>query len=408
MATPISAADSPAQDDDNDISFDVDGDGASILRRTRTRPVKRAIVSDDSEGDIAATPLSTRRQRGRPRIHAPQPKPGRISASVVPADAIQEPLQIEDDETVFALVDEDGERKVDENGRLFGDRAYRLRTFSIIGRGQRLFMLSTEPARCMGYRDSYLFFLRHKTLHRVILDENEKNDLADRGLIPNGYRTRQLAVLTARSVFREFGARSVIGGRRIIDDYWEKEYLRRGFERGALADPEDRLPPPGVEYNRNQFVAWHGASNVYHQQQPQIERRSSRRAPAIDDVNWIIQHAQAASTYNAELSEFRKRMLQGVHEAHTAQWVYPAISQPTSVIWHEVLNGSEDTQGRRIVDTALRIHAPQGAPNLLGVDEAIFASASDDVKAVIREQQELAQFDKDYLKRYADSLTTKI
>lgn len=406
MATPASAGQSSAQEEENDLSLDVDDEGLPSSRRARQRPLKRAILSDDSDGDFASTPLSTRRQRGRPRVQVIQPKPARISASVVPADALQDPPQIEDDENVLALVDEDGERKVDDNGRLFGDRKYRVRTFTLLGRGQRLYMLSTEPARCMGYRDSYLFFLRHKTLHRVILDENEKDDLADRELIPNGYRTRQLAVLTARSVFREFGARSVVGGRRIVDDYWEKEYLRRGFERGTLADPNDRLPPPGVEYNCNQFVAWHGASNVYHTQ-PQIERRSSRRAPAIDDVNWITAHAQAASAYNAELSEFRKRMLRGVHEAHTAQWVYPAISQPDSVVWHEIVDGSEDTRERRIVDTQMCIRIPQGAPCLLDIEESIFETAAHDIKVVIREQQRLARLDQEYFRNYARGLPNK-
>lgn len=401
MATPNSVAQSPAQDDENDLSIEFDEDGVPTSRRGRPRPVKRAILSDDSDGEFASTPLSTRRNRGRPRVQAAQPKTGKISASVVPADAIQEPVQIEDDETVLALVDEDGERKVDDNGVLSGDRQYRVRTFTLLGRGQRLYMLSTEPARCMGYRDSYLFFLRHKTLHRVNLDENEKDDLADRELIPNGYRTRQLAVLTARSVFREFGARSVVGGRRIIDDYWEKEYIQRGFERGTLADPNDRLPPPGVEYNRNQFVAWHGASHVYHTQ-PQSERRSLRRTPAINDVNWITAHAQSASTYNAELSEFRKRMLQGVHEAHTGQWVYPAISQPERVIWREVCNGAEECRKKRIVDTEMCIRAPHGASSLVEVQDYIFATAGEDIKAFIREQQRLAKVDAEYLLNRAD------
>lgn len=396
MATPNSGAQSPT-DYKYEAPFDADEEGTQSPRRVRARLSRRAIVSDDSDNEGPGTPASsTRRQRGRPRVSIAQPKVERVSASVVPDDAIQEPIQIEDDETVLAHVDEDGERKVDENGVLFGDRHYRVRTFTILGRGQRLYMLSTEPARCMGYRDSYLFFLRHKTLHRIILDENEKDDLAERELIPNGYRTRQIAVCTARSVFREFGARIVIGGRRVTDDYWEKEYQRLDYQEGSLADPDDRLPPAGVEYNRNQFVAWHGASNVYHQQ-PHTERRSTRRMPAIDDVNWITAHAQAASVYNAELGEFRKRMLDGVHEAHTAQEVFPAISQPERVVWHEVLDGATECRDQRVVDVAMVIRSTMGGPGgLLDVDISTF-NITPEIENAIREQQRLEAADRGYL-----------
>lgn len=399
MATPVSAGQSPAGDDS--LAFDIDDDGVSSPRRSRTRPLKRAIQSDDSDVETSETP-TTRRRPGRPRVNHPSQKLDKISASVVPPDAIQEPVQVEDDEIVLAHVDEDGERKVDENGALFGDRAYRVRSFTILGRGQRLYMLSTEPARCMGYRDSYLFFLKHKTLNRIILDDNEKNDLADRELIPNGYRTRQIAVVTARSVFREFGARAVIGGRRITDDYWEKEYKKRGFEAGHLADPDDRLPPVGVEYNVNQFVAWHGASNVYHQQ-PHQERRSTRRVPAIDDVNWITAHAQAASSYNAELGQYRRRMLEGVHEAHTGQWVYPAITQTEHFKWHEIADSDQRCEDRRIVDTIMLVRPSlSNRTNLLEVDLDIFATAPQSIKDAIQAQRTLEQLDKKYLQDRVD------
>lgn len=399
MATPVSAGQSPAGDDS--LAFDIDDDGVSSPRRGRPRLNKRAIQSDDSDVETNGTPVA-RRRPGRPRVNTPSNRLDKISASVVPPDAIQEPFQVEDDEIVLAHVDEDGERKVDENGALFGDRAYRVRSFTILGRGQRLYMLSTEPARCMGYRDSYLFFLKHKTLNRVILDDNEKNDLADRELIPNGYRTRQIAVVTARSVFREFGARAVIGGRRITDDYWEKEYKKRGFEAGHLADPDDRLPPAGVEYNVNQFVAWHGASNVYHQQ-PHQERRSTRRVPAIDDVNWITAHAQAASSYNAELGQYRRRMLEGVHEAHTGQWVYPAITQSEQFKWREIESDDSSCENRRIIDTFMLIRPSlSNHTSLLEIDADIFSTASQAIKDAIHAQRDLEHKDRQYLAGRAD------
>ena len=72
--------------------------------------------------------------------------------------------------------DEEGNTKVDEYGNLQGGREYRVRTFKILGRGDRLYMLSTEPARCCGFRDSYLFFAKHPKLYKVVITEAEKMD----------------------------------------------------------------------------------------------------------------------------------------------------------------------------------------------------------------------------------------
>ena len=115
--------------------------------------------------------------------------------------------------------DAEGETKVDKLGHLQGGREYRCRTFEIQGRDGRLYMLSTEPARCIGFRDSYLFFQKHKQLYKIIIDEAAKRDLIDREVIPHSYKGRAIGVVTARSVFREFGAKIVVGGLKIIDDY---------------------------------------------------------------------------------------------------------------------------------------------------------------------------------------------
>ena len=79
--------------------------------------------------------------------------------------------------------DEEGEKKVDKMGNLQGGRDYRVRIFTIKGRGDRQYMLSTEPARCCGFRDSYLFFTKHMQLYKIIIDDAEKRDLIDREII---------------------------------------------------------------------------------------------------------------------------------------------------------------------------------------------------------------------------------
>ena len=193
--------------------------------------------------------------------------------------------------------DPDGETKVSKLGHLQGDREYRCRTFTVLGRGERLYMLSTEPARCVGFRDSYLFFTKHKRLYKIIIDEDEKRDMIERELIPHSYKGRAIGIVTARSVFREFGAQIIVGGKRIIDDYEVAKAKAEGLVEGELADPNDTFRV-GEEYNKNQYVAWHGASSVYHSGAPTVPLQSGKvvdgkkRRVMINDVNWMYEHAR--------------------------------------------------------------------------------------------------------------------
>ena len=204
------------------------------------------------------------------------------------------------DDEVELPEDPEGEEKVDKNGYLQGGREYRVRTFPIEGKGDRLYMLSTEPARCIGFRDSYLFFQKHPALFKIILTEDAKKDLIERSLIPHSYKGRTIGVVTARSVFREFGAKIVIGGKKIMDDYQVKAARANGDVEGEYAVPEDSMPAAGDEYDRNRFVAWHGASAVYHTGGPSVPLASGKavdnkkRKPVITSSNWMLEHARAA------------------------------------------------------------------------------------------------------------------
>jgi chromatin structure-remodeling complex protein RSC7 len=217
----------------------------------------------------------------------------------VPIDKEGNMMDVIDDEV--ALPEEpEGESKVDKLGHLQGGREYRCRTFEILGRKGRLYMLSTEPARCIGFRDSYLFFQKHKQLYKIIIDETAKRDLIEREVIPHSYKGRAIGVVTARSVFREFGARIIVGGRKVIDDYQAEAARRNGDIEGELADPYDVLPKPGEAYNKNQYVAWHGASSVYHSNAPSMPAPTGKGAEAkkrkvvVNDVNWMLEHAREA------------------------------------------------------------------------------------------------------------------
>ncbi|KAI1635171.1 chromatin remodelling complex Rsc7/Swp82 subunit-domain-containing protein [Biscogniauxia mediterranea] len=131
--------------------------------------------------------------------------------------------------------DEAGEKKVMPNGQLLGGREYRCRTFLVPERGDKLFMLATECARVLGYRDSYLLFNKNRSLYKIIANQVEKDDLVQQEILPFSYRSRQIAIVTARSMFRQFGSRVIVNGRRVRDDYWEGKARKQGFTEADLA-----------------------------------------------------------------------------------------------------------------------------------------------------------------------------
>jgi len=96
-------------------------------------------------------------------------------------------------------------------------------------------MLATECARVLNYRDSYLLFNKNRSLYKIIATYNEKQDLIAQTILPNSYRSRQIAIVAARSMFRQFGARMIVNGRRVRDDYWETKARKQGFSEEDLA-----------------------------------------------------------------------------------------------------------------------------------------------------------------------------
>ncbi|RPA92638.1 hypothetical protein L873DRAFT_1709065 [Choiromyces venosus 120613-1] len=321
----------PLRDDDA-------GQDTSDVGTPMTNPAGGASTPQTHGGSF-----SSKKRRGRPPASAKamRSRGGPSHVTSVPLDKDGNPQEVEDDEIVLPE-DPAGEEKVDKLGYLQGGREYRCRTFTILGRGERLYMLSTEPARCIGFRDSYLFFQKHKQLFKIIMDEDEKFDMIKRDLIPHSYKGRAIGVVTARSVFREFGARIVVGGRKVIDDYWEARETAAGSVEGQLADPEDRLPREGEEYNRNQYVAWHGASSVYHTGQPSVpmpqgNQQARKKKVVVTDTNWMLEHSRAASQFNTRLLAQRQQAFKkGVYEPHTNLIFLPEGTQPTHAIWQHL------------------------------------------------------------------------
>ena len=160
-------------------------------------------------------------------------------------------LTYEQDEYIPREYDEAGERKVSAAGEPLGNRKFNIRTFYLVGRGSKRFMLAIECARILGYRDSYLLFRKNYSLYKLMATQPQKDDLIHQEILPNSYRSRSIAFVTAKSIFRQFGARVIECGRRVRDDYWEAKAIKQGFTEEDMAGDKR----PGATKERNAAAA---------------------------------------------------------------------------------------------------------------------------------------------------------
>ena len=161
--------------------------------------------------------------------HRKQSNPSSIEAPPTVRDHTTDQLNPERDEFLPREIDEAGESKITHNGHPANGRGYRMRTFLVPYRGKKLFMLATECARVLGYQDFYLLFHKNRSLYKIIATQVEKDDLVHKGIIPRACRLEEFAIVTARSIFRQFGSRAIVNGQRVRDDYWENKARKQGF-----------------------------------------------------------------------------------------------------------------------------------------------------------------------------------
>jgi hypothetical protein len=183
-----------------------------------------------------------------------------IKALPTVRDHTTDQLNPEGDEYIPRETDEAGETKVTATGHALDGREYRCRTFFVPNRGNKLFMLATECARVLGYRDSYLLFNKNRSLFKIIATQAEKDDLIHQEILPYSYRSRQIAIVTARSMFRQFGSRLIVNGRRVRDDYWEGKARKQGFTEEDAAG--EKRPGAAKAREAAAAEASHGSAHL--------------------------------------------------------------------------------------------------------------------------------------------------
>lgn len=378
-------------DDEDDEAGDEDEDDDEI-KTVRKRRKRKAATDDpddeddedeangvkeeedaDEEAKAEVKPEDPVKKKGKKRGRKPKiPRPDDVFF-----DDKGNELNIQNDEVFMDDEDPKGVAKIDENGHLQGDRKFRVKTFTLLGKGDRQYMVSTEPARLVGFRDSYLLFKTHLSLFKKVCTHEEKMDLIDRHLIPTSYKGRSVNLVTARSIFREFGARMVVGGKKVVDDFWEDKAIERGDVSGEYADPEEAL----TTMRASSYGA--GDAHTY-----QAQTTGSALINYQTDHTWMYQVSMQTLEFNRQLLDLRNQVwLRGVKDVYSGFNFYPEASQPTRSKLRKVAAvGEEDTT----LDCSIRFYNPDVRRKVTGlatVAKEIFDDLDDETKQAILDQQ---------------------
>ncbi|TIA88429.1 hypothetical protein E3P99_02613 [Wallemia hederae] len=144
-------------------------------------------------------------------------------------------------------IDDDvrGDQKIDIHGNLLGGRSYKMPTFTSSLRHDRekVYMLSIDAARGAGYKDSLYMFRRNLLLVKLTLEPEEKERLILENKLAANSRSRSVTIVAARNVFKLFGAKVLVNGRHVQDDYYEDKARRfcsdRRIEPGTICTVEE-------------------------------------------------------------------------------------------------------------------------------------------------------------------------
>ncbi|GHJ89039.1 hypothetical protein NliqN6_5441 [Naganishia liquefaciens] len=144
------------------------------------------------------------------------------------------------DDEIEMEEDPRGEQKIDAKGRLLGGREYKVWTLHSQSEGdpERIYALSIDVARAVGFADSSFLLRRLPLLVKIQMSDADKEQAADAGRITMSMKSRLVTMIPMRNVFKYLGAKIVKNGRYVTDDYYEEvareECAEKGIEPGTL------------------------------------------------------------------------------------------------------------------------------------------------------------------------------
>ncbi|KAI7895881.1 chromatin remodelling complex Rsc7/Swp82 subunit-domain-containing protein [Mucor mucedo] len=170
-----------------------------------------------------------------------------------------------------------------------------------------------EPSKLLGYRDSHILFQKHPQLKRVRITDEERHHLIETGLLITRFKNPEVAVLTARSLFKCFGHKVVKNGKRIQDDYFEREPERHH----VYTNPDETREEEEIEDNsRKSLIGKTSRSEGYASDVP------------LNNETWMHHAALAARGFNAQLHE-RRAGKPTFYDIHSNINQVPASYQPS-------------------------------------------------------------------------------
>ncbi|KAG0305398.1 hypothetical protein BGZ98_004200 [Dissophora globulifera] len=313
-------------DDDNDNNDDDGQDGQDGDADEEKRQTPKAASIEPSRlkrptKNGSSIKTATAQQPKAPESESEIVGDEDTSVDKADTDMAEESAVEEDAEEIEGEVEEAGEAKITKNGELLGGREYRCRSFKMPIRGDRIYIMSMDAARVLGFRDSYLFFLRNPHLIRVNTTVEERTWMIENGMLMANFKSKLIAVVTARSLFKMFGHRIIKRGRSKVDDYYESRAveedpiddtdedgtLRAGDADGSQAGAHD----DGGSGRRKHMLA--------HPEEP---------ARLVTDLNWLYESALAVRTLNSQLKGLRKDNPKFL-DPHTNIEQIPLATQPT-------------------------------------------------------------------------------
>lgn len=272
-------------------------------------------------------------------------------------------------------------------------------------------MLSMDPARVLGFRDSYLFFIKNPQLIRVITTAEERTWMIREGLLMANFKSKLIALVTARSIFKTFGHRIIKNGRSRVDDY---------YEAAAEDDPMESYDRETSTQVEEGSVGTTG-DDIGTSRRKRALDQSEETARPITGLNWMYESALTVRTLNTQLKTQRKENPRFM-DPHTNIEQIPAALQPTRCVVKvapdavdrkpvirrrpslntEGLNATEVTGATPLVskvtsvprsigpkiDTNVKIEIKAGAPGPPIInDPSVWAVVPEDIRKAIEEAE---------------------
>ncbi|EGO01075.1 hypothetical protein SERLA73DRAFT_179127 [Serpula lacrymans var. lacrymans S7.3] len=253
-----------------------------------------------------------------------------------PFKKIQGKIYIIDNDEIVTEDDPKGDTKIDVNGNLLGGRRFKAQTFSLPGRHpDRLYMLAIDAARSSGFRDSLYYFRRNLLALKLNATQPEKEYLIEAGKLGSHLRTRSVTLITARSAYKLHGAKMILEGKWIDDDYYEEKVLQEITERGLKpGDLVGDLTEPQTNTNEAATLAATmqakvdrgGGLGIYRAGGPttifggsgwgpysdgplNAVRKSVLNRDGLNEENWMLIAAQRTLEASEEWAKIRKETL---------------------------------------------------------------------------------------------------